>query len=598
MGEHGTYAALATLRPGGTVDEGAWTSMLEVIDAREDCADFRVLVVLRLLLAGRVPEALRSRVERSVLGFRYWMSEPGDDSMCFWSENHQLIFATCELLAGRRFPGRVFGNDGRLGAEHAAAARTRLVRWLRLRQRFGFSEWLSPVYYEEDVAALVVLADHAGDPELAAMATGVLDLLLLDVALHTWRGVFSPSAGRVYERQKTEPLTGEMQLVVADAFGDGVPEPRWNQLGMLFVLREHYRVPAVLREIARSGGPVTARSGHGLDVSEAARVFRDPHEPETTGALLWAMEAFVTPGSVVATMSAYDRWRLDGNRFLTGLRALRRVPRRLLPTVVRALRPVVSGTALQRADVVTHRGVSYAISSAQHHQVRGFGDQQHLWQALLPGGVAVFATHPGSALVGDESRNSTPDAWVGNGVNPDVGQDGPVLLSLYDTRGRRGFGEKARVRGSHLYVPSSRLDTHLAGDDWLVLGAGGGLLGVRSTGRLVRRGDAYEQAGPVTAWVVVGAELADHGSPEAFRDWLRGRPVSLHRGLPGRARLTATVGGTYELGRGRLLRHGQEVPGRAGRYESPWVTAPDDPYEIVVEGETGRLVLDRRGRRE
>lgn len=591
----GTYAAVSALVSGEQVRPEQLDEMLRVVAVREDCADFRVLVLLALLLRddqrpGLLSGPDRERVRAEVLGFRYWMSEPGDDGMCLWSENHQVVFATCEYLAGRRWPEERFSNDGRLGAEHAASAQVRLRRWLRLRFRYGFSEWLSPVYYEEDVAALTMLVDHA-DPELAGMATGVLDLLLLDCALHSAAGVFSPAAGRSYQRQQQDPLTGEMQLVVDAAFTDRPLRPAWDQLAMLFCLRQRYQVPPVLREIATYAEPVTVRSTHGLTVAEAVGVFDDPVDPETTGALLWAMEAFVTPGSIRATMAAYEHWQLRGNPFLAGLAALRRVPRGLLKPLVAALNPVVRGTALERAEVQTHRGRSFAVSSAQHYRPGGFGDQQHLWRALLPGGAAVFATHPGSALVGDGSRNRTPAAWVGNGVNPDLGQDGPLLLARYDTRVRRGYGERDRFRGSHLYLPRERLETLLEGPDWLVLGSGGGLLGIRATGPLQAEAGGYRLDGPVTGWLVVGAEESQQ-SPYALRDWLLGCRLR-----NGRRRLEAVTGrGTYRLGRGRLRKDGQTLTRSHRRYESPWVTAERDPARVTVVGQSGRLVIGPAGR--
>lgn len=592
----GTYAALAALLSSDRVRPEQVDALLQVAESRQDCADFRVLVLLALLLRDNpggtlLSAADRARALQTVRGFRYWMSEPGSDGMCLWSENHQVLFATCEYLAGTLLADQRFDNDGRLGWEHAGEGRRRLQRWLRLRYRFGFSEWLSPVYYEENVAALSMLIDHAPDPELVTLATGILDLLLLDCALHLAGGVFSPAAGRSYQRQQQQPLTAEMHLVVEAAFGDRQLRPAWDQLAMLFLLRQRYQVPPVLREIAASTEPVTVRSSHGLDIREATAVFGDRLDPETTGALLWGMEAFVTADSIETTMASYRHWNLAGNPFLRGLAPLLKVPRILLRPLVRLLNPVVRGTALERAEVQTHRGRSFAISSAQHYRPGGFGDQQHLWQALLPGGIAVFATHPGAALVDDDSRNRTPDAWVGNGINPDIGQDGPLLLAHYDTRVRRGHGERERFRGSHLYLPRERLDRFLEGPDWLVVGAGDGLLGIRTTGPLIGGQDEYQLAGPVTGWLVVGAELSQQ-TPQQLRDWLlRCRLTSRGRWLQ-----AETPRGSYRLGRGRLRRDGRNLPARYGRYESPWVTAGRDPARIVVVGEQGRLAVGPQGR--
>lgn len=594
----GTYAALAALLP---TDDGqpalseddlaaAISELCAFVDTRRDCADFRVVALLAVLLRDAVPEASRDLVQRSLCGFKYWMSEPGDDAMCFWSENHQLLFAAGEYLTGATFPGETFSNDRRTGAAHRDDAKVRLLTWLDLRFRYGFSEWLSSVYYEEDVAGLSLLVDHAPDAEVAARAAVVLDLLLLDCALHRSRGHFAASSGRLYEAQKKHPSSSEMQPIVDDAFTDAEVVADWNRIGMVFCLRATYEVPAVLREIAEDDQPRVVRTGHGLDIAEAVRVGADQ---DSTAALLWGMEAFVNPRAIRRTVSAYHRWHMRTNPFLSALSALDWVPSPLLPLAMRIGNPVVAGTALERAQVVSTRSHSYFLSAAQHYRPGHFGDQQHLWHVLLDG-VPIFATHPGGPLVDDATRQKTPSAWVGNGVNPDVASVGSVLLAVYDTRGRRGFGEAKRVRGSHLYVPFEQLDESAQGAYWLAARKGSGLVGVLATSPLVAESEtSVRQEGQVTSWVVFCAELTDHGSLDAFCAWLARCSVVLSG-----ARLAVTSPhGSYQLDRGKLVHDGVKVERDKARYETDWIQAPYGAEELVVEGRTTSLRLTRSGGR-
>src|SRR5450759_2086083 len=568
----GTYAALAALLPtaGGTapIGEDALAAELSVlcesVDTRRDCADFRAIALLAVVLGGKVPETSEEQVKRSLVGFKYWMAEPGDDAMCFWSENHQLLFATAEYLGGATYSEETFSNDRRTGAEHRDDGRRRLVNWLGLRFRFGFSEWLSPVYYEEDVAALSLLVDHAPDAEIAERAAGVLDLLLLDCALHRFEGHFAASSGRLYESQKKHPASSEMQPIVDLAFTDDDVSANWDRIGMVFCLRRSYEVPAVIREIAEDPSPRTVRSGHGLDIAEAVALYDAPDDTESTGALLWALEAL--------------EW----------------VPRGLLPIAMRLAKSVVAGTALERAHVTTTRSDSYLLSSAQHYRPHHFGDQQHLWHVLLRGGVPIFATHPGGPVVDGATRQKTPSAWVGNGVNPDVAAAGPVLLAVYDTRGRRGFGEAKRVKGSHLYVPFDELDECARGSHWLAVRQGSGLVGVLATSELVAEsGEALRQDGAVTGWVVVCAELAEHDSLDGFSSWL-----SLCSVVLSGAKLDVTTpDASYTLARRRLRKDGQRLASEYGRYDSGWVQAAFDSDMIEIRGTSGSLTLGRDGTR-
>ena len=100
------------------------------------------------------------------------------------------------------FPDETFTNSGQTGREKMEIFRSRILRWLDLRYRSGFSEWLSNVYYEEDLSPLLNLIDFCNDEEIAKRATMVVDLLLADMALNSFHGIFGSTHGRTYESQK------------------------------------------------------------------------------------------------------------------------------------------------------------------------------------------------------------------------------------------------------------------------------------------------------------------------------------------------------------------------------------------------------------
>ncbi|OYX07426.1 MAG: hypothetical protein B7Z15_15780, partial [Rhizobiales bacterium 32-66-8] len=97
---------------------------LLAIEERRDCADF---VSVPLLWAYRrhadaFPADLRDRSQRALLEFRYWVDEPGNDVMWFWSENHALCFHVSQLLAGLTWPDDTFTASGRNGRDQAELA--------------------------------------------------------------------------------------------------------------------------------------------------------------------------------------------------------------------------------------------------------------------------------------------------------------------------------------------------------------------------------------------------------------------------------------------------------------------------------------------
>jgi hypothetical protein len=187
---------LARLAAGGTPHEGILSAGLDFIDGRYDCADCTVHAYIRLLNQYRhhlrLSEDLIALAEKTILDFKYWPDEPGRDEMCTW-RSHYILFASAGYLAGQLFPEGHFTNSGRSGAEMVESFRSRIQRWMDLRFYTGFSEWFSNVYYDEDLTALLSLVDFCKDEDIQRRAAMLIDLLLFEVAVNTFAGVFGSS---------------------------------------------------------------------------------------------------------------------------------------------------------------------------------------------------------------------------------------------------------------------------------------------------------------------------------------------------------------------------------------------------------------------
>ena len=590
----------------------AWLGqVLDYIDGRLDLADHQLLVLLKLTLSAgdELDDRWAARIRQTVVGFRYGITEPGEDNMCTWTENHQLLFATCEYFAGQLYPREVFGNDGRRGSVKHARAKERLLRWLEDRFHHGFSEWLSNTYYDLVVAGLTLLVDHAADEDLATRAAMVLDLVLLDMALHRYDGHFQAPGGRVYRSQKMHPERAETEAVMQAAFG--VP-PRFNhtQVSGIFVARERYEVPPVITEIATADGARVIRSSHGRDIEDAMRDVAKRHrsghdEDRLLDQVLtaWGQQAYVTPETVTITMRALERYRLGRNRFLKPLSAFTKVPsgvgqRALLKT----LKPIIEGTALHRANVLTYRTPNYQISSVQSYRPGEFGDQQHLWQASLPGGINIFSTHPGSTHLAGEARPGTPSAWVGNGINPQVGQHHNVVMVLHDLGGRRGYLEARRHEFTHLYFPFVKFDQTQLGSRLLAGRVGTSLVGVLSLERLemVSQTEVVQRGG-VTGWALVTSDLSEFRSLAEFTVRLKQASLRLksnrmtldlnHANSPS----SGPAAHRYQLTwRGGFAVDGVGQNNQFQRYDCDWVRAVRQADRIVVRGLHQSLTLSWR----
>ena len=151
-------------------------------DARRRPRPDRRLLGLRRLRAGAaalgarsatpppLPDALRARIDRTVLGYRYWLDEPGNDVQWYFSENHALLFHTAAYLAGHLLPDARFVRSGRTGAEQSATGRDRVRGWLDHFERWEMAEFNSAPYFPIDLKGLTALFALAPDADIRARA--------------------------------------------------------------------------------------------------------------------------------------------------------------------------------------------------------------------------------------------------------------------------------------------------------------------------------------------------------------------------------------------------------------------------------------------
>lgn len=459
---HKCFPSIKNLAEGKPADETEILELVAFVNSRHDCADFRVLSLLKAMLEYRslISESTQNAITSALLGFKYWMDEPGIDGMCYWSENHQIIFHTAEYLAGFLYPNAIFSNNQMSGHHHQEKAEPKIIRWLGQRFQYGFTEWHSNTYYEEDIAALAMLIDYAPDAKIRIQAAMILDLFMLDLAMHQFEGYFVATSGRCYELQKKDPRKADVNDILKCAFDRLNHEYDYSRLSALVLLSKHYVLPPVIHKIALAKGTFEIKESMGMDVNEAVKkIF--PVDFDHLGMYLWQMEAFTNPESIEMTMAIFNEWKLANNNFLKDLKLINHpflVRTGLLPLVVRIMNPATAGVAIERANTYTYRTPAYLLSSVQHYHPGKFGDQQHIWQGILPGGVSLFSTHPGSPMFADSSRNFSPSYWVGNGINPECYQEKNVLLLMYDLTKRRGFLEKKRLHFVHFYLPFDQLD--------------------------------------------------------------------------------------------------------------------------------------------
>jgi hypothetical protein len=278
--------------PGSEFDEFFTTRATDTFFADEQHASrldaartkLRILLETSAALPGTASVAFSPIVgevlRQGIHHYKFWLDEPlrakdnvhqqqvrtdlgyGGDSkgeMEYWSENHYIMFASSEYLAGQLWefdeflPGKEFLDGARTGVrsglERRERGRARVLKWLNHRLMFGWTEFNSSGYYREHLWALLNLVDFAIDPEVREKATVVTDLLLFDVARFLHKGAMGAAGGRSQFKSKVGGWDNGLGDVVEllfgtrGMFGDGDAEIGSSMASST------YKVPDVLLEI-------------------------------------------------------------------------------------------------------------------------------------------------------------------------------------------------------------------------------------------------------------------------------------------------------------------------------------------------------------
>ena len=319
-GQGGVYGQVCRVARGADVHVEMIEEACQMVSSRQDTADFKVAALVRLLYLDRADPSLdpatRSLIEDTVLGFKYWIDEPGQDQMCYWSENHQALYHANEMLAGQLFPDEVFANDGATGRDHVAHAERLADRWLDFRGRFGFSEWHSNVYFNEDLPALVNLADFADDAAIRTKARAVLDLLAFDMLNNYYKGYFATVHGRTYENKFLEGLHDSTKEAAWLMLGLGDFQSTGNFSASFLATSDGYWIPGLLEDVAAETEEVHEhRQRDGIDVADGPDWGIGYEDQDDI--IFWAgMAALIAPQVIEGTVAMLDDLELwDGFLF-------------------------------------------------------------------------------------------------------------------------------------------------------------------------------------------------------------------------------------------------------------------------------------------
>lgn len=575
----------------GPLSETMLSASLELINARHDCADFALTGLLRMLYLYRdnplFTPALRVAAERTVLDFCYWYDQPGMGEMCFHTENHQILFHSCELLAGQLFPDTQFANSGQPGTWHIEHGTMLAHQWLEQRARFGFSEWLSNCYFEEDLIGLLNLYDFAQDEELRQRARAIIDVIALEIALHSYHGVLGATHGRTYaawiKGGRAAPTTAIAWLLFGVGQPDSPPDASQGRtnLAMASFATSSYRCPPLIQAIAHDQpAEVLSRERHGLDVAEAPR-HGLLHERVEDNMFFWACQTSrhpaVRPTALKVAQIAGHQWLVD---FVNNVDAPLETCRALIEEAGGVFDGDAVNTALSAADLITFRTPHYQLSCAQDFRPGKPGYQQHVWQAMLDIDAVVFTNHPGTDNESGEHL-ARPNFWAGNRWLPRAAQHRNLLVCIHHVpqNDPRPF--------SHAYFPRQAFDETVQHGNWTFGRKNGGYIALYSQ-HPARWAGQGEYAGIElraeerdNVWL---CEMGDERGYRSFADFIeaiKAAPIetgylSVHYQSPALGKVSFSWTEALRVEGQEVQLHGYK------RFDNPYCTLDEGQYRVTV----------------
>ena len=592
-----TYTQIAKMELGlGPIYEGGIDADVEFVNSREDCSDFKMQGLLRLLYQyGENPllsEEVKSLVRACVLDFKYWIDEPGIDSMCYWSENHQILFHAAEYLAGQLFPTEVFSNNGLTGLDHREKAWGKIRTWLDRRAAFGFSEWHSNVYYEEDLAPLLNLADFALDEEIATRAAMITDIMLFEIALSCHDGVFGSSHGRSYGKNKMGGRREGTASVAKLVTGSGIYHSTGSMAAVSLAVAPRYTLPGVIVSVGEDAPPeLVDKERIGIEIDDGPG-----HGIGYTGVndviFWWGMGGYVSSKVIEGTIEVVEELCLWENEFLAAVKVAALLePLGILPELTALLTPMTEGSVLSTVDTYTFRTPHYMLCCAQDFRPGYWGAQQHIWQATLDLDAVVFTTHPGG-LEDDDMYGPWTGGWL-----PRAAQHENVLVAIYRLLPISLILDGFIPSYTHAYFPREHFEEMIEQGGWTFGRKGDGYVGLYSD-----RPTHWTEEGPYAGvelvadgasnvWICEMGSAAENGSFDAFVEAVSAAPLTV---LGSRIVYDSPSVGRVNFGwQGPLKVDGRtiEIHGYE-RFDNSYCLTPVGSGRIYMEKEARSLLLD------
>lgn len=433
---------------------------LQHIENRRDCSDFILCAYMRYVRLYPLNETLEKRTKEVLLNYRYWMNQEGLDGMCFWSENHSLLFYISALMAGQLYPNDTFVRANKTGKELEIEAFQKINQWLDDVLEMGFEEFQSGGYTPITYAGLLNLVDFEMG-ELGEKATKVLDKILEMLALHTFKGSVVSPQGRVY-REVLYPCNQSVQVLIHMLDKEA---PYYFSEWVSMMATSSYKWPKRLIGLMNTSLDCEYATGNAL------------------------VKLYKTQDYIVTSVQSK---REDKN-------------------------PIYWENICAHEDVDIN---SYEYCKSLNECFHGtscfepgvYGYQQHMCYIGLDNDTVVFINHPGGTC---DATTMRPGYWFGNGIMPAIKQNREMFGVIYD------INEDYPIPFTHVFFPVNKFQQVIDSDGWKCGKKEKSYVAVWNSGEMKEYNDQlfgceFRVMDPQTGYLCVAGSEEEYGDFDTF----------------------------------------------------------------------------------
>jgi len=533
----GPFSGLVKLQAGLDFDESASLgNYYEDILDRQDKADIYLHGYLRILFQfgndSRISEVYRHRIENTLKNFKYWPDDLMDhdvfgvDNMVMYTESHYISFASAGYLAAQNMPGTIFSASGHDGLERKEKFRRRINKWMELRFKTGFSEFLSSQSYSQSLLALLNIVDFSDDEDMRVRAAMICDILLFEIAEGQQSGVFRTVKGRTTFKNTADsshdPASSIAYLITSQGrFQEG------DAAAIFLATSQSYKIPSVICEVGTDtvrnsvASELHSSTSLALLVNEYGLNLESPED----GLLLWTYGLFSHPDTMGLTVKMLDAFKWWDHPEFISFKTNQKIIGSLLSygelgNFVTHYEWDLTRKILSDANVYTYKTPDYTLSTVQDYRHGKGGDQHLVWLAALSDTAVVYTTHPGATnnnYFGSDAE--TPNYWTGSGVLPRAVQKENVVFISYNVQMRTSSLLLDDVMNfTHAYFPQSEFDEVAESEGWVFGRKGDGYIALWSqNGYQWQTTGMYKDQeliapGTTNVWVCEMGRKKDHSS--------------------------------------------------------------------------------------